>query len=75
MTVAQLTANMTQKELCHWIAFFRLENERLDEVRNKKDEGGGITAGQPTTTNSVSQTQKDMLMIQQMMALAGKAPK
>lgn len=69
MTVSQMLANMTQKELCHWIAFFRLQNARFEDRRqNGKN-------GQASRKQEVSQAQKDQLMMMQLLALAGKDPK
>ena len=59
MTVQTLLGSMTQKELCHWIAFHKIENEKYAETSPSKD-------------GPTSQKAKDGAMVSQLLALAGE---
>lgn len=72
MTVAMMLKNMTQKELCYWIAYHNLENQEYDE---KKEQGRQKVENVKTASaprKSVTQKQKDAAMLSQLLALAGQ---
>lgn len=76
MTVKQMLGNMTQKELAHWIAYFRIENaehEREKQERHEKQENGKVTINQ--VSDEASQLQKDQQMMMQLLALSGQSEK
>ena len=45
MTLTQLLANTTSRELTEWQAYFRLENEKHEESKNKT--AGKVTSKDP----------------------------
>lgn len=72
MTVQSLLRNMSQKELVHWIAFYRLANEERERGANaspetEKPEPQKVKA--KIVNKPVSQKQKDDLLLQQMFAI------
>ena len=71
MTVQNLLANMTQKELCHWMAYYKIKNEKYEE-ENPTDKTDGITSSAPVPTPADSQEGKDELLLGQLLALAGQ---
>lgn len=71
MTVEFMLNNMSQKELCNWIAFFRLENEEYEdrkEERRDKVENARIKIKQKD--NEPSQLEKDKALMNQLLQLA-----
>lgn len=63
MTVQSLLQNMTQKELCHWMAYYKVKNEKYEEDR-KTDKKQDV--------NHDSQESKDGLLANQLLALANQ---
>ena len=63
MTVQSLCQNMTQEELCHWMSYYKIKNEKYDEEAkpDKKKE-----------VDPESQASKDGLLAKQLLALAGQ---
>lgn len=75
MTVRQLLKNMSQKELVHWIAYFRLEEKEYNEKREQ--EGQKRQGEPPVKINQVSkpkvtQAQKDGALLSQLLALSAQ---
>lgn len=69
MTVERLLGEISQKELCHWIAFFRLENEEYEDKKaGKEPERGKPPKAQKP--DEPAQVQKDNLLFQQLMMIA-----
>ena len=64
MTVQSLLANMTQKELCHWMAYYKVKNEDREKERNADSHDD------PTPVDP--QTEKDQLLMSQLLAMAGQ---
>lgn len=60
MPVGRMLKEMTQRELCHWIAFFKLENEEHAQARKQMDK------------TDVTQAQKDGAMLTQLFAMAAR---
>ena len=63
MTVQTLLGSMSQQELCHWIAYHRIENSRYEEQSGKSAE-----------VKKDEDTKKEEAMVSQLLALAGKSP-
>lgn len=62
--------NMTQKELCYWIAYHNLENQEYDE---KKEQGRQKVENVKTASapkKDVTQKEKDAAMLSQLLELA-----
>ena len=64
MTVQSLLANMTQKELCHWMASSKVKNEDPEKERN--------TDNRDDSTPVDPQIEKDQLLMSQLLALSGQ---
>lgn len=47
MTVGQLLANISSRELAEWQAYFRVENKRHEAARKKGKKDGKVTADDP----------------------------
>lgn len=73
MTVGAMLRNMSQKELCHWIAYFRIENEQYAD-KNKEQEAAQIDKPKISVkqVGEVTQEQKDGAMLSQLFALAAR---
>lgn len=69
MTVGYMLKNMNQKELCHWMAYFRIESEEY-EARKEEIKAKG-KAKQPDDEQA-EQNKKDGALFAQLMMLAGK---
>ena len=57
MTLGQLLANTTSQELSEWQAYFRVENERLEEARDKQKTPGKVTADNPKALSAALKAQ------------------
>lgn len=69
MTVQSLLKNMTQQELCHWMAYHRLETEEHEKLRESRSE-----ARSPYGAKKAPQPQKklsnDEAMLSQLLRMA-----
>ena len=64
MTVQSLLANMTQKELCHWMAYYKVKNEDHEKERS--------TDSRDDSTPVDPQIEKDQILMGQLLALSGQ---
>jgi len=55
MTVKQLLENLDSRELSEWGAFFKIENEDLEEKRNTKS--GQVKTKDPVTLSEALKAQ------------------
>lgn len=69
MTVSQMLKSMSQKELCNWIAYFRIESEEWEAKQEESQTSRVIVKDK---SKDVEQAQKDGALFQQLMALAGQ---
>lgn len=75
MTVKQLLGNMSQKELCNWIAFFHIENEEYEKEKKERQEdrqSNSSTVKINQDSDNDSQLRRDQQMLMQLMALSGQ---
>lgn len=75
MTVKQLLGNMSQKELCDWIAYFHIENmeyekEKMEREDRRQNDSPAIKINQDPDNDS--QLRRDQQMLMQLMALSGQ---
>lgn len=76
MTVAAMLQSMSQKELCHWIAFFKIEQERFDKEKDADTQGSDKQVENESSGNrkpeksEYTQAQKDGALLSQLFALA-----
>lgn len=71
MTVQQMLRNMSQKELCTWMAYFRIEAEEHEaENEGRKSNAPQITVRDKS--KEPRQNDKDGILFQQLMALSGQ---
>lgn len=72
MTVRQLLENISQKELCHWIAYFKIEDREYQEKKEERQGKQSASVKVKQVDKEVTQEQKDGALLNQLLALAGK---
>ena len=63
MTVQSLLSNMTQKEICHWMAYYKIKGD--DDKEGEKE----LTKPQPKQDQ---QAKNDQDLMSHLFALAGR---
>lgn len=74
MTVGAMLREMSQRELCHWIAYFRIENEHYDKSSSEeaKPESERPKIAVKQAKQEYTQEQKDGALLSQLFALAAR---